>query len=329
MHAVVITAPGGPAVLQWHEVPDPAPGPGEVLVEVVATAVNRADILQRQGHYPPPPGASQIPGLECSGRIVALGPEADPAHGWSVGDEVCALLTSGAYAELVAVPVETLMPVPSGVGLVAAGAMPETTCTVWSNLFMIGHLREGETVLVHGGSSGIGTTAIQLARAFGAQVAVTAKSAAKLARCAELGASILVDYQSQDFVEAVRAATGGAGADVVLDIVGAKYLARNLDVLAPNGRLLIIGMQGGTRAEVDLSLLMRKRAAVVATTLRARPLSEKAAICAGVVEHVWPLVEAGEVSPVVDRVLPITDVSEAHRVVEASEHIGKVVLRVP
>jgi putative PIG3 family NAD(P)H quinone oxidoreductase len=243
-----------------------------------------------------------------------------------VGDEAVALVAGGAYAERVAVPAGQLMPVPDDLDLLQAAALPESACTVWSNLFMVGRLRSGETLLVHGGSSGIGVMAIQVARAFGARVAATAGSAAKLEHCAALGADVLVDYRREDFVTAVRAATDGRGADVVLDIIGAAYLARNLDVLADGGRLVVIGLQGGARAELDLGLLLRKRAAVVATALRSRPRHEKAAICAAVVEHVWPLLASGEVRPVVDRVLPITEVAEAHRVVEASEHVGKVVL---
>ena len=323
MRAVVISRPGGPEVLTWQEVPDPVPGAGEVLVAVAASAVNRADLLQREGHYDPPPGSSPYPGLECSGRITGLG---EGVEGWSVGDAVTALLSGGGYAEQVTVPVGQLLPVPPGVDLVPAAALPEVTCTVWSNVFMLAGLRPGETLLVHGGSSGIGTMAIQLGRAMGARVAVTAGSTDKLERCRELGAEVLVNYRDEDFVEAVRAATDGHGADVVLDNMGAKYLARNLDVLATSGRLSVIGMQGGTRAELDLGLLMRKRGAVFSTSLRARPADEKAAIVASTREHVWPLIESGDVRPVVDRVLPMADAAEAHRVVEASSHVGKVLL---
>jgi putative PIG3 family NAD(P)H quinone oxidoreductase len=326
MRAVVISRPGGPEVLTWQEVPDAVPGPGEVLVAVAATAVNRADLLQREGHYDPPAGSSPYPGLECSGRITGLG---EGVEGWSVGDEVAALLSGGGYAEQVAVPVGQLLPVPAGVDLVPAAALPEVTCTVWSNVFMLAGLRPGETLLVHGGSSGIGTMAIQLGRAMGARVAVTAGSADKLERCRELGAEVLVNYRDADFVEAVRAATDGHGADVVLDNMGAKYLARNLDVLATSGRLSVIGMQGGTRAELDIGLLMRKRGAVFSTSLRARPADEKAAIVASTREHVWPLIESGDVRPVVDRVLPMSDAAQAHRVVERSSHVGKVLLATP
>jgi putative PIG3 family NAD(P)H quinone oxidoreductase len=321
--AIVITEPGGPDVLHWQDVDDLTAGPGEVLIDVVASAVNRADAMQRQGHYPPPPGASPYPGLECSGRIAALGRDVDA---FSVGDEVCALLSGGGYAEQVAVPTGQVLPLPSGVDLVEAAGLPEVVCTVWSNVFMAAGLRPAETLLVHGGSSGIGTMAIQLARHVGARVAVTAGSAEKLESCRELGAEILVNYREDDFVAVVREATEGRGADVVLDNMGAKYLARNLDALAPNGRLVIIGMQGGTKAELDLGLLMRKRGAVISTSLRARPADEKAAIVASVREHVWPLLAAGDVRPIIDRKVAMAQAAEAHRVLEASDHVGKVLL---
>ena len=323
MRAITMSGPGGPDVLSLSEVPDAEPGPGEVLVRVVAAGVNRADLLQRQGHYPPPPGASEYLGLECSGTVEALG---EGVEGWDVGAPVCAVLAGGGYAELVAVPAGQLLPAPSGVSLVEAGGLPEVTCTVWSNVFLTAGLRPGEVLLVHGGSSGIGTMAIQLAREVGARVAVTAGSAAKLERCRELGAEILVNYREDDFVEAVRTATDGHGADVILDNMGAKYLARNVETLAVNGRQVSIGMQGGTKAELDLGLLMRKRAAVIATSLRARPVAEKAAIVAAVLEHVWPLVEAGRVTPVVDTVLPLAEAGRAHQLLEDSQHVGKVLL---
>jgi putative PIG3 family NAD(P)H quinone oxidoreductase len=325
MYAITISEPGGPEVLVWAEVSDPVPGEGEVLVDVAASAVNRADLLQRQGYYDPPPGASPYPGLECSGRIAALGPG---VTGWSVGDEVCALLAGGGYAERVVVPAGQLLPVPKGVDLISAAALPEVAATVWSNVFDVAQLRSGETLLVHGGASGIGTFATQLAKAFGARVAVTAGGPEKLARCRELGADIAINYREEDFVEAVRAATDGAGADVVLDIIGAKYLERNVEVLAVNGRLVVIGLQGGAKAELNLGKLLAKRALVAATSLRGRPVEEKAAILAAVRERVWPLVEAGAVRPVVDRVLPLRDAAQAHRVVEESGHFGKVVLAV-
>ncbi|MEV5606924.1 NAD(P)H-quinone oxidoreductase [Streptomyces sp. NPDC052225] len=323
MYAITISEPGGPEALVWTEVPDPVPGEGEVLVEVVSSAVNRADLLQRQGFYSPPPGTSPYPGLECAGRIAAIGPG---VSGWSVGDEVCALLVGGGYAEKVAVPAGQLLPVPKGLDLATAAALPEVTCTVWSNVFMIAHLRPTEVFLVHGGSSGIGTMAIQLAKAVGATVAVTAGTKEKLDFCAELGADILINYREQDFVEEIKAATDGAGADVILDNMGAKYLNRNVDALAVNGRLAIIGMQGGVKGELNIGTLLGKRGAITATTLRARPLGEKAAVVAAVREHVWPLVEAGHVRPIVDRSLPMSDAAQGHRVLEESGHIGKVLL---
>ncbi|MFK0069261.1 NAD(P)H-quinone oxidoreductase [Streptomyces sp. NPDC091046] len=326
MHAITIPEPGGPEALVWTEVPDPQPGEGEVLVEVAASAVNRADIMQRQGFYDPPPGASPYPGLECSGRVAALG---SGVSGWAVGDEVCALLAGGGYAEKVVVPAGQLLPVPQGVDLTSAAALPEVVCTVWSNVFMVAHLRPGETLLVHGGSSGIGTMAIQLAKAVGAKVAVTAGSKEKLERCAELGADVLINYREQDFVAEVKEATGGAGADVILDNMGAKYLDRNVQALAVNGRLAIIGMQGGRKGELNIGTLLAKRAAVSATSLRARPLEEKAAIVAAVREHVWPLFTGGHVRPVVDREMPMSEAAEGHRVVEESGHIGKVLLVAP
>jgi putative PIG3 family NAD(P)H quinone oxidoreductase len=325
MKAVVVTEPGGPEVLVLQDVPDPVAGPGQVVLAVAASAVNRADIMQRMGHYPPPPGAPAWPGLEASGTVVEVG---EGVEGWAVGDEACALLAGGGYAEKVAVEAGQLLPVPDGVSLVDAAALPEVTCTVWSNVFMLAGLRPSETLLVHGGSSGIGTMAIQLARQVGATVAVTAGTAEKLAACEALGASILVNYREQDFVEVVEEATGGRGADVVLDNMGAKYLGRNVDVLATSGRLVVIGLQGGTKAELDLGKLLSKRAAVLATTLRARPAAEKASIVASVREHVWPLLADGVVRPVVHDRIPLADAAQAHRVVEASGHIGKVLLTV-
>ncbi|MFF8591767.1 NAD(P)H-quinone oxidoreductase [Streptomyces sp. NPDC015220] len=326
MHAITIEEPGGPETLAWEEVPDPVPGEGEVLVEVVASAVNRADIMQRLGFYDPPPGASRYPGLECAGRIAALGPG---VSGWAIGDEVCALLSGGGYAEKVAVPAGQLLPVPGGVDLRQAAALPEVVCTVWSNVFMVAHLRPGETLLVHGGSSGIGTMAIQLAKSAGARVAVTAGTKEKLDFCAELGADVLINYREQDFVEEIRRATDGAGADVILDNMGAKYLDRNVQALAVNGRLAIIGMQGGVKGELNIGALLGKRAAISATSLRSRPLGEKATIVAAVREHVWPLLADGHVRPIVDREVPMSDAATAHRVVEESGHIGKVLLVAP
>ncbi|MFC7218067.1 NAD(P)H-quinone oxidoreductase [Streptomyces polyrhachis] len=323
MYAVTIPEPGGPEALVWAEVPDPVPAPGEVLVEVAAAAVNRADLLQRQGFYDPPPGTSPYPGLEVSGRITALG---EGTTGWEVGQEVCALLSGGGYAQQVAVPAGQLLPVPAGMDLVTAAALPEVAATVWSNVFMIAHLRPGETLLIHGGASGIGTMAIQLAKAIGARVIVTAGSPAKLERCRDLGADVLIDYHEQDFADEVLKATDGVGADVILDIIGAKYLGKNIAALAVGGRLAVIGLQGGVKGQLNLGALMAKRAAVTATTLRARPAGEKAAIVAAVREHVWPLLENGTIRPVVDRAIPLDQAAEAHRVVEASDHIGKVLL---
>ena len=323
MKAITIPVPGDADALVLAEVPVPELGPTDVLVTVAAAGVNRADLMQRQGFYDPPPGASPYPGLEVSGTVAAVG---EQVEGWSVGDEVCALLSGGGYAEQVAVPAGQLLPVPAGVSLRDAAALPEVVSTVWSNVFLTASLQPGQTLLVHGGSSGIGTMAIQLAREVGAHVAVTAGSAAKLEACRELGAEILVNYREQDFVEVLREHTGGAGADVILDNMGAKYLSRNVDALATGGRLVVIGMQGGTRAEVDLGVLMRKRAAVIATSLRARPAAEKATIVAAVREHVWPLIESGRVRPVVHGTYPLAAAADAHRELEASSHIGKVLL---
>jgi len=323
MHAVVITEPGAPEVLRLTEVPDLAAGPGEVLLAVAAAGVNRADMLQRQGFYDPPPGASRFPGLEVSGTVAQVGPE---VTGWAVGDEACALLTGGGYATQVAVPAGQLLTVPKGVSLTEAAALPEVTCTVWSTVFMAARLAAGETLLVHGGSSGIGTMAIQLAKHFGATVAVTAGSAEKLAACRELGADIGINYRDEDFVAALRDATGGHGADVILDIVGAAYLERNVTALAPDGRLVVIGMQGGVKAELNLGLLMVKRCSVLSATLRARPPSQKAAIVAEVRSAVWPLVESGAIRPVIHCALPLAEAAEAHRIMTASTHTGKILL---
>ncbi len=325
MYAMTLPSFGGPEALTWAEVPDPVAGPGEVLIEIAASAVNRADILQRQGFYPPPKGAPEYPGLECAGRITALG---EGVSGWSVGDEVAALLGGGGYAEQVAVNAAQLIPRPKNMTLVEAGGLAEVTCTVWSNVFLSAALQPGETFLVHGGASGIGTTAIQMAKAAGAKVAVTAGSGEKLERCRALGAEILVNYRDEDFVEKVKAATDGKGADVILDNMGAAYLQRNIDALAVNGRVVIIGMQGGVKAEFNIATLLGKRGAVLATSLRARPAAEKATIVAGVREHVVPLIEDGSVRIIVDRTLPMTEAATAHQVVEDSEHVGKVLLEV-
>ena len=325
MHAITFAAPGPPDVLEWTKVADPTPAAGEVIVDVTATAVNRADLLQRQGLYPPPQGASPILGLECAGTISSVG----AAIGLDrIGEKVVALLSGGGYAQKVAVPVGQIMSVPSGIGFVEAAALPEAACTVWSNLDMVANLSEGEWLLVHGGASGVGTMAVQIGRALGARVAVTAGSKAKLARCAELGAEVLIDYSTEDFVEVIQDATGGRGANVILDNMGAVYLERNVRALARDGRLVVIGLQGGVKAELDLNGLMRKNATVHGTTLRGRPDSEKAAICAQVERAVWPWVHAGIVRPVVDRVLPIEQASQAHALLADGGAVGKVVLSV-
>ena len=326
MKAVVATAPGGPEVLVLTEVADPVPGLGEVLIEVAATAVNRADLLQRAGRYPPPAGASQIIGLECSGRIAALGAG---VTGWQVGDEVCALLAGGGYAERVCVPAVQLLRVPTGVDLVTAAALPEVSCTVWSMIFdgpPAAHLTVGESFLVHGGSSGIGTMACQLAAAQGARVFATAGTEQKLEACRKYGAEVAINYRTQDFAEVIKAETAGAGIDVILDTVGAKYLPANLASLAAGGRLVVIGMVGGAVGELDLGALLARRATIFAAGLRSRPVEQKAAIVAGTEAHVWPLIESGRVVPVVDQVLPLADAAQAHRIVGASSHIGKVLL---
>lgn len=319
MHAVVITEPGDPDVLRWEEVPDPVPSDGEVVIDVAAAGVNRADLLQRQGFYPPPPGAPSYLGLECSGAIADVGPG---VTGWQLGDEVCALLAGGGYAEKVVVPAVQVLPKPANISFTMAGAIPETFCTVYNNVVQIAKLQPGETLLVHGGSSGIGTTAIQLGKAVGARVICTVGSPEKQRRCLELGADVAIDYNTQDFAAEV----GEDGADVILDIIGARYLARNIDALAVNGRLVIIGMQGGMTAEINLGALQRKRGALFATTLRARPPAEKASVVQGVLAEVWPLIESGQVAPVLDTELPMPDAPRAHRIMEESTHIGKIVL---
>jgi putative PIG3 family NAD(P)H quinone oxidoreductase len=322
MRAVVITEPGGPEVLKVQEVPDPEPAGGEVLVDVTATAINRADLLQRQGNYWVPPEASPYLGMECSGTIAALG---EGVTGWHIGDEVCALLAGGGYAERVAVPAGQLLPVPRGVSTVDAAALPEVVCTVWSMVFDIGRLQPGETFLVHGGSSGVGTMAIQVAHQSGARVIATAGTQRKLDFCRDLGADVAINYRDQDFVDVV---TAEGGADVILDNMGAVYLERNVTALAVGGRLVVLGAQGGRKGELDLGMLLGKAATVTAALLRPRSLAQKAAIVAATVAFVWPLIESGDVHPVIDRVLTLDEAAEAHRVVGASEHIGKVVLRV-
>lgn len=323
MKAITITRPGGPESLVLGDVDTPEAGPGEVRIRVAAAGVNRADTLQRQGFYDPPAGTSPILGLEVSGTIDRVG---DGVEEWSVGTDVCALLTGGGYAEYVTVPAGQVLPVPRGVGLVEAAALPEVTCTVWSNVFLTANLQPGEVLLVHGGSSGIGTMAIQLAREVGATVAVTAGTDEKLAVCRDLGAEILVNYREEDFVERVLEETDGRGANVILDSIGAKYLERNVTTLATSGRLVIIGLMGGRRAELDIGMLLPKRAAIIGTTLRARPAGEKATIVAAVREHVWPLIEAGQVRPIIHAQWPLAEAGAAHATMESSSHIGKLLL---
>ncbi len=306
-------------------VPDVAAHTRQVVIRVAAAGVNRADLLQAAGNYPPPPGASDILGLEVSGTIAEVGGDVTE---WSVGQPVCALLAGGGYAEYVAVPAEQVMPIPDGVGLHEAAALPEVACTVWSNLMMTAHLDPGRLLLVHGGASGIGTHAIQVAHALGSHVAVTAGSAEKLAVCADLGADIPINYREEDFVERVRAA---GGAEVILDIMGAKYLDRNIDALADGGRLVVIGMQGGIKAELNLGKLLSKRAGVIATALRSRPVDGpdgKGAIVDAVVANVWPLISAGKVKPIIGAELPIEEAARAHALLAAGEVHGKVLLRV-
>ncbi|MEU3770723.1 NAD(P)H-quinone oxidoreductase [Amycolatopsis keratiniphila] len=321
MYAITIREPGDPDVLEWTEVPDPVAGEGEVVIEVAASAVNRADLLQRQGNYPPPPGASEILGLECSGTIAEIG---EGVEGWRIGDEVCALLAGGGYGEKVAVPAGQLLPLPAEVELLAAAGLPEVACTVWANVVMHAGLSEGDVLLVHGGAGGIGTHAIQVAKALGATVAVTAGSEERLESCRQLGADLAINYKEQDFVEVLRAETGGA--NVILDNMGAKYLGRNIDALAMDGRLVIIGMQGGVKGELNIGKLMGKRASVFGAGLRSRPLAQKAAIVADVRERLWPLVEQGSVKPIVGQVVPMAEAASAHRALEDGTVFGKVLL---
>lgn len=322
MTAIEIAQPGGPDVLRPVERPVPQPGPGEILVKVAAAGVNRPDIMQRQGKYPPPPGASDIPGLEIAGTVV------HGASRWREGDQVCALVAGGGYAEYCAVASQQVLPIPAGMDAVHAAAIPETFFTVWTNLFERGGLKEGDCVLIQGGTSGIGTTAIQLAREFGATVYATAGSDEKCAACLELGAAAAINYRTQDFVERVRAKTGGRGVDIVLDIIGGDYLPRNLACLATNGRLVQIGLQGGSKAEIDLRLVLTRRLTVTGSTLRPRTPDEKGAIAAELEAHVWPLLAACRIRPRIDRTFPLRQAADAHRALESGEAIGKIVLTV-
>jgi len=323
MRAVVCNGAGGVDVMSVGEIPDPEPAYDEVVIDVAAAGVNRADLLQRQGHYPPPPGAPVTLGMECSGVISAVG---SAVRDWQVGDQVCALLAGGGYAEQVAVPVRQLMPVPDGVDLVSAAALPEATATVWWNVFMTAHLAEGETLLVHGGASGIGTMAIQLAVAHKARVLCTVGSIHKMDYCTRLGADVAINYREADFESVVREATNRAGADVILDIIGAKYLEPNVRSLAYDGRLVVIGLQGGSSANLDIGRLWSRGASITGTRLRSRSVEEKGRILAEVVGHVWPLVAAKKVKPIVYEVLPFDEVRRAHQILEQSVHVGKVLL---
>jgi putative PIG3 family NAD(P)H quinone oxidoreductase len=323
MTAIEIREPGGPEVLVPAERPRPAPGPGEVLVNVAAAGVNRPDVMQRRGSYPPPPGASDIPGLEIAGTVEEAGAGVTE---WRVGDRVCALVAGGGYAEYCTAPAPQCLPVPAGMDFIAAAAIPETFFTVWTNVFERGRLRPGESLLVHGGSSGIGTTAIQLGRAFGARVFATAGSAEKCAACERLGAERAVNYRDTDFVAAITEAIGGRGVDVILDMVGGDYVPRNLDLLATEGRLVQIAFLAGAKAQINLLQIMQRRLSVTGSTLRPRSVAEKGAIARALHEHVWPLLESGTVKPVIHQTFPLRKAAEAHRVLEAGAHIGKLVL---
>lgn len=314
---------GGPETLEWTKVADPRPEPGEVIIDITATAVNRADLLQRQGNYPPPSGSTDILGLECSGTIVSVGAALTMDR---IGERVTALLNGGGYAQKVAVSLGQVMSVPEGVSVLDAGALPEVACTVWSNLTKVLQLREGSTILIHGGGSGIGTFAIQVAKALGAKVAVTAGSQEKLNVCASLGADVLINYKEQDFVEVIRETWGGA--ENILDNMGASYLSKNIEALKRNGHLAIIGMQGGTKVDFQIDQLLRKNAKISATSLRGRPDSEKSTICHEVEKFVWPWVTDGTVKQVIDRVMPIEQAGDAHKILEAGEATGKIVLQV-
>ena len=327
MRAVEIAAPGAADVLRLVDRPYPAPGPGEVLIAVEAAGVNRPDVLQRLGKYAPPPGASDLPGLEVAGRVVAVGPLAGGAPSrWTIGDAVCALVAGGGYAERCVAPAVQCLPVPAGYSMVQAAALPETHFTVWTNVFERGRLVAGESLLVHGGTSGIGTTAIQLGRAFGATVYATAGSDAKCAACGALGASMAINYREADWVAALQAATHGRGIDVILDMVGGDYVGKNLDLLAVEGRLVQIAFLKSSRAEIDLMPVMRRRLTITGSTLRPRTVAEKGAIGAALERHVWPLLASGAVAPLIAATFPLGDAAAAHRLMESSRHVGKIVL---
>jgi NADPH:quinone reductase len=326
MTVIEIREPGGHDVLVPAERPQPAAGPGEVLIKVAAAGVNRPDVMQRKGAYPPPPGASDIPGLEVAGTVASVGAG---VHIWRPGDRVCALIAGGGYAEYCAAPSPQCLPVPDRIDLIHAAAIPETFFTVWTNVFERGHLEAGESALVHGGSSGIGTTAIQLARAFGARVFATAGSAEKCAACERLGAERAINYREQDFVAAIHGLTGGRGVDLILDMVGGEYLPRNLEVLAADGRLVQIALIGGAKAQINMAIVLQRRLTVTGSTLRPRSVAEKGAIADALRERVWPLLESGAVAPVIFQTFPLRDAAAAHRVMESSAHIGKLVLTVP
>lgn len=323
MRAVEITKPGGPEVLAITERPVPSPAAGEVLIEIHAAGINRPDVFQRMGRYDPPPGAPDIPGLEVAGVVTALGPD---VTGLAVGDTVCALVAGGGYAEFCTAPAVQCLPVPDGLSMVEAAALPETFFTVWSNVFDRGRLAEGETILIHGGSSGIGTTAIQLAKAFGARVVTTAGSAEKCAACTRLGADRAINYREEDFTAVVQEATGGRGVDVVLDMVGGDYIPRSLACLAPDGRHVSIALLRGSKAEIDFTAIMRKRLTLTGSTLRPRPVADKAAIAEKLREHVWPKITRGSIRPLVHETFRLAEASKAHALMESSAHIGKIVL---
>ena len=322
MKAVEISQPGGPEVLHLVERPGPRPGPGEILVRVAAAGVNRPDVMQRQGKYPPPPGASDIPGLEIAGVIE----DANGSRRWRDGDRVCALVSGGGYAEACVVPEPQALPIPSGLTLVEAAAVPETFLTVWTNVFERARLAAGETLLVHGGTSGIGTTAIQLARARGSRVIATAGSDEKVRACLEIGADAAINYRTEDFVARTLALTGGRGADVVLDMVAGDYIPRNLEALALEGRLVVIGLQGGAKAQVNFVTILQRRLTITGSTLRARSIEEKGRLAREVERHVWPLLTSGAVKPLIHATFPLDRAAEAHRMLEAGTHVGKIVL---